>query len=374
MDDLTKDKIKQEAKERISELIGDDVQLRRSGSRLYGCCPFHNEKTPSFCIEKGRYYCYGCGAGGDAVDYVMKRQGLEYLPALEYLARRFSIFVEPARAYTLEERKEYGRQLRQREQEKKREAAIKELCETLGISTDPQPQSRRPGGRLSMDLVERTERLAKDTPLFRMLCQRLDTATVEAAFRLYHVGGDKRGRTVFWQIDEQGGVRSGKIIAYKDNGHRDKTNLPTWVHSEMMKRGKLAPEFELEQCLFGTHLLGGQDLPQPVCLVESEKTAVIAACFMPQYTWIATGGMQMIGATLADNPGAVALVAETCRRTGTALTVFPDLNGGREAWEERLAPIKGKLPFVFSDVLEKNVTPKAFAGKFDLADFLLDEF
>ena len=58
----------------IESVISSYVNLKRRGSNLIGSCPFHNEKTPSFTIwpEKGSYYCFGCGAGGDVITFIMQ--------------------------------------------------------------------------------------------------------------------------------------------------------------------------------------------------------------------------------------------------------------------------------------------------------------
>jgi len=77
----------------IEEVIGDFVSLRRRGSEYWACCPFHNEKTPSFHIEpaKGRYYCFGCHKGGSAVGFIMDYEHMSYVEALRYLAKKYNI-------------------------------------------------------------------------------------------------------------------------------------------------------------------------------------------------------------------------------------------------------------------------------------------
>ena len=78
---------------RIEDVVGDYVTLRRRGSDLWACCPFHNEKTPSFHVvpSKGRYYCFGCHKGGTAVDFLMECEHLSYWDALRSLAKRYNI-------------------------------------------------------------------------------------------------------------------------------------------------------------------------------------------------------------------------------------------------------------------------------------------
>jgi DNA primase len=77
----------------IEEVIGATVTLKRAGSNLLGLCPFHSEKTPSFTVFTGSksFYCFGCGAGGDVISFVMRTENLTYGDALRTLAKRSGI-------------------------------------------------------------------------------------------------------------------------------------------------------------------------------------------------------------------------------------------------------------------------------------------
>ena len=81
---------------RIDEVVGDFVQLKKRGVNLLGNCPFHDEKTPSFTVSpvKGIYKCFGCGKGGNAVNFVMDHEHFSYPEALKYLANKYNIFIE----------------------------------------------------------------------------------------------------------------------------------------------------------------------------------------------------------------------------------------------------------------------------------------
>ena len=81
---------------RIEEVVGDFVTLKRRGSSYVACCPFHNEKTPSFHVtpSKGIYKCFGCGKAGSAVGFVMEYEHMTYPEALRYLARKYNIEVK----------------------------------------------------------------------------------------------------------------------------------------------------------------------------------------------------------------------------------------------------------------------------------------
>ena len=79
----------------IVSLIGSYVSLKRAGSNLKGLCPFHSEKSPSFTVypADNSFYCFGCGAGGDAITFIRKRENLDYPDAVEFLANRAGITV-----------------------------------------------------------------------------------------------------------------------------------------------------------------------------------------------------------------------------------------------------------------------------------------
>ena len=81
---------------RIEEVIGDFVSLKKRGANHIGCCPFHNEKTPSFFVSpsKGIFKCFGCGEAGDAVSFLMKHEHYTYPEALKWLAQKYNITVE----------------------------------------------------------------------------------------------------------------------------------------------------------------------------------------------------------------------------------------------------------------------------------------
>ena len=77
----------------IVEVIGDYVKLQKKGSSYFGLCPFHNEKSPSFSVSpnKQMYYCFGCGEGGDVINFVMRIENLDFMDAVKLLANRCGI-------------------------------------------------------------------------------------------------------------------------------------------------------------------------------------------------------------------------------------------------------------------------------------------
>jgi hypothetical protein len=162
------------------------------------------------------------------------------------------------------------------------------------------------------------------------------------------------GATVFWQIDTQGKVRTGKIMLYSPTtGKRVKNlELPVyWVHKAIKQ-----PEFELKQCLFGEHLLS--DKTKPVAIVESEKTAVIASVYLSQFIWVAVGSLTNLN-------------AEKCRiLQGRFITLFPDLNGF-EKWSSKAKDLSHLATFTVSDLLERKASEAEKKQGFDLADYLI---
>ena len=163
------------------------------------------------------------------------------------------------------------------------------------------------------------------------------------------------GATVFWQIDTQGRIKTGKIILYNPTTGKRVKNLATpvyWVHKALKQ-----PEFELKQCLFGGHLL--IDKTKPVAIVESEKTAIIASVYLPQFIWVAVGSLNNLN-------------AEMCSMLkGRTVSLFPDLNGF-EKWNNKAKELSHLALFTVSDLLERKATEVERKQGFDLADYLIN--
>jgi DNA primase catalytic core len=79
----------------LSEVVGNRVALKKAGREYKGCCPFHNEKTPSFTVspDKGFYHCFGCGAHGSAIRFLMDHDKMEFVEAIEELAQMVGVDV-----------------------------------------------------------------------------------------------------------------------------------------------------------------------------------------------------------------------------------------------------------------------------------------
>ncbi len=97
----------------IVDVISGYVRLQKKGSTYFGLCPFHNEKTPSFSVSPGKqmYYCFGCGAGGNVITFIMQYENYTFQEALELLAQRVGIEL-PKKEMTAEQRKAADRRAR----------------------------------------------------------------------------------------------------------------------------------------------------------------------------------------------------------------------------------------------------------------------
>jgi hypothetical protein len=171
----------------------------------------------------------------------------------------------------------------------------------------------------------------------------------------YFIGTSRHwnGATVFWQIDAQGKIRTGKIMLYSPiTGKRVKNlTLPVfWVHKALKQ-----PDFELEQCFFGEHLL--RDKSKPVAIVESEKTAIIASAYLPEFIWLAAGSSDGLNASkcsvLKDR----------------IVTLFPDLNAF-DKWKRKAEEFSHIATFLVSDLLEKSASEAERRKGLDIADYL----
>lgn len=196
-------------------------------------------------------------------------------------------------------------------------------------------------------------------PLYTFLVRTIGKEGTNKLFSLYKVGTSRKwnGATVFWQIDTLGKVRSGKIMLYDANtGRRVKKPHAhiCWVHSELKKQG-----FKLQQCFFGEHLLPIYP-DKRVFIVESEKTAIIAAHFIPDGLWITTGGKNG-----CFNAQAVKVLA------GRDVILMPNL-GATSEWQEKASMLRPICRSVnVSSVLEDVATDEQRKQGLDIADFLL---
>lgn len=220
-------------------------------------------------------------------------------------------------------------------------------------------QQEQPTSYIDNELMERTLSNYSINPLFVFLTGIIGKEETERIFQLYKVGTSKKwnGATIYWQIDWQGRVRSGKVMLYNSSdGHRVKEphSYVSWVHSELKLEN-----FNMKQCLFGEHLLL-QYPSKPVAIVESEKSALIASYFMPDFIWLATGGIQ---GCFKEK------VIKVLKKRSVMLC--PDL-GAFDVWNSKspmLSAVCSKV--VIIEHLELVANEEQRKSGLDIADFLL---
>lgn len=175
-----------------------------------------------------------------------------------------------------------------------------------------------------------------------------DTGTLQRVFDDYQVGATRTNDVVFWQIDEENRIHTGHIMRYRADGHRQ--GYQNWVHALLIKEGRLPQDFYLFQCLFGQHLLPRYPDKQ-VCIVESEKTALIMAAHRPEHLWLATAGC-----------GGLSSEKMECLK-GRTVRLFPD-SGCLQKWRDKMSQTSG-INYSLSEELE------SYPPNTDLADILL---
>jgi hypothetical protein len=229
------------------------------------------------------------------------------------------------------------------------------------------PQSSRmkePTGfdTVPMNVLKASLSNTRPNSLIDFLVREFGYEHVAESRKRYYIGTWKDGRTVFWQIDRFGKIRSGKLMAYDSvTGKRLRTRKPSWVHAEL--KGSLSSSnqtFLLSQCLFGEHLLSRSS--GPVGIVESEKTAIVMSIFRPSYVWLATGGCNNLGLERL----------RSIARNKRQVTLFPDSSQFKK-WSEiaTQAQRRARLNIKVSDLLERSLSPEQKHEDIDLADIVL---
>ena len=173
---------------------------------------------------------------------------------------------------------------------------------------------------------------------------------LQQVYQDYCIGATRRGNVIFWQIDHRGLVHGGHIMQYHTDGHRD--GFQGWTHIPLIRQGLLPPDWQLHQCLFGQHLLPRRP-DAHVCIVESEKTAVVMAACQPDYVWLATAGS-----------GGLSAEKMACLR-GRRVTLFPD-SGCYDKWSHQVQCCRD-VDYNISKRLE------TYPPNTDLCDLLLTE-
>ena len=344
IDKITEQKILAAAK--VSDVFSDyGVELKRRGNNLWGLCPFHEDRhIGSFGINerKNLYKCFSCGAKGDAVKAVMELHNLKYTDALRYLAGMYNIYIDDTPAP----------KVKKREPRKPLPPTVLKTwsANILKPYMHNSESNNLLNWMLSLPMREEHKKNLKN------------------AIELYCVGTSIQGYTQGWcifpQIDTDMRVRDMKLMAYNPDGHRWKDEKGrgkvTWMRALVEKAGKFDPDTQhVEHCLFGLHLTKVFTKAE-ICLVESEKSAILCAAFTDpnERLWLATGGLQFFTADMLKP------LMDTKRQ----IVLYPDIDG-YEKWEDIANLID--YPRMSISKKPKQLHIKADGPKADIADIMV---
>lgn len=324
IDKFTIDKLLDTAKieEVIKECIGsygpdNRSGLKKSGVRYKALCPFHDDKSMgSFIVyPKGNCYkCFSCGAKGGVIDFLMEHEKLSYPDALRWLGKFYSIPVDDV-----------------------------PVDWTYTPKPAPPPLKTLVLPKFLMTRTLTDAELDRDN-LIRWIKTGIKWDTIQESrikkvLADYCVGHGKNGHTIFWQMDEHGDLRTGKMMKYREDGHRDKVATWNfdWIHSTLSRHWDAEkhemtdePPYpyphlydpdkqEAQLTFFGMHLLNRYP-HATVNIVESEKTAVLMAIAYGNHAtqiWMACGGLEMLSAERL----------KPITSQGRQIVLFPDRDG-----------------------------------------------
>lgn len=324
---------------RIEEVVGDFVQLKRKGARYVGLCPLHGDRhIGNFSVypKKNVFKCFACGAAGDAVRFLQLKENLSFPDAIRWLGKKYSIDTD-----------------------------MEDFNYTPPTPVPAPPPL--PTLVLPSKYVNSRRDLTNDNFVKFLRALPWDGAArsrIDGVLEAYRVGHSKNGHTIWWQIDEDYQVRTGKMMLYKTDGHRDKVTAHNfdWIHSILERNGLVdLNKYEMRQCYFGQHLL--KVFPKAdINIVESEKTAVIMsiAYGCPEHQiWVACGGLTLITQERL----------EPFIKTGRYITLFPDRDG-RPQWKDKLDTIDYAKLRYNDEFVTKYWLPED-GEKADIADIIL---
>lgn len=284
IDEQTAAKIKNAAS--VVDVLGDFIELHKKGVNYQALCPFHNDHhLGSFVINPrtNTWRCFSCGKGGNSIDFLMLHDHLSYPDALRWLGHKYSITIP-------------GEDSQQSWQHLPRPAKAHKAPAKLPVV------------ELPLSYVKARRDISQDTFCNWIKSLPWNSAQRERVGRVlnaYLVGHARSGHTIFWQLDREGHVRTGHMMRYNPDGHRNKTmrGSNSWVHYLLRNPGHgraplIADEdhADIDYQLFGMHLL---DLVPhaTINIVESEKTALLATiCWGNQKSqlWMACNGLSWL--------------------------------------------------------------------------------
>lgn len=330
------------------DVIGHYVDLKKRGANYIAHCPFHEERTPSFHVNPSRnaFKCFGCGKGGDAIAFVMEYESKTFIEAVELIAGISNIQLD------VEKR-------------------------TISTKRTKVKNKRQP---IEFDVIPQSEvnKIVDQGIEFNFLTDKLQDIfgkeVVLFVLKQYSIS-TKGNWLTFPQIDSKGNWRTGKAIKYKNNGHRDDSFNPLWLHNLLIQKGLLKAPYKLKQCFTGEHLIN-QSFFKPIAIVEGQSTMLFMACisvaatmyniptleYFNQFTWICTGGSDGIGWKSE-------FVTNVLKGRKTIL--FPDA-GFYTQWNEDAEIMQDLgIDVCVSDFIEKKHKQGILNHNEDLRDYLM---
>ena len=362
---------------KLSKITKDEIHALpiisvadKLGMHLYGMgklnrrcvCPFHDDHAPSLHLNatKNIFKCFSCGKGGDVIGLVMQVENLKYLDACQWLMKEFNVNVVEDYQPTAGNSSKFNSKLNNsgtNSEKSPSKAGFQSVVENSSVVS--------PSDLIPIEVLKKSRSISSLFCQSLLSCSYLDYEQLRHAAQQYQLGVSRNGGVVFWQIDELQRIRTGKIMYYQTDCHRIKSRNPTWVHT-LLKR-QLPQDYTLHRCLFGQHLLSGKAPGATVCVVESEKTAVICSERLPDSLWLACGGLQMF------SPEMLAPLVDY------KVVIFPDTDPTGDTYRRwaDIALQATKLyqfhyPLRISRLLEDHTTVSQKRRKIDLADYLFE--
>ena len=235
------------------------------------------------------------------------------------------------------------------------------LQKPFNLPSKPTQTKPKPFDTLPFAYVTRSQ--SENSTLIEFLKTLFDTDKVQKVCELYHVGATKDKATIFWQIDTENRVRTGKMIKYNTDGHRQKdcANALNWAHALLKKANKIPSDYNLQQCFFGMHLLAdARNDGKKIAIVESEKTALIGSIVFDSFVWLATGSVQNLKNDFCE-----------CL-SGREVVLFPDVDG-TEVWKQKAKGITVRKNVQISDFLAQKYAGDPSRSTYDFADEIIAE-
>ena len=218
----------------------------------------------------------------------------------------------------------------------------------------------RDGGEIPFPFLKNS--LSPASNFVSFLQNHFSENQINTVFEKYLLGATKNKEVIFWQIDIAGKIRTGKIMQYNpETGKRIKhqNGAINWVHNKLKKSRLLSEDYNLQQCFFGEHLLKIYPV-KSVAIVESEKSACIASCIIPELIWLAAGSLN-------------GLTIEKCHvLKNRKVILFPD-QGAFEKWKLKTQILKEQNDFkiIVSSFLENIIIETDRTNGLDVADYMI---